>query len=78
MQTSDAVSRNGLKNTPLHAATAGKHSVVALRLLKYGANEQISDAGGYTPATIASENKLDEVVTAMAARRVDRTREPRT
>jgi uncharacterized protein len=64
-----AVSRNSLKNTALHAATAGKHSSVALCLLEHGADDQISDAGGYSPAKIASENQLDAVVAAMAQRR---------
>lgn len=64
-----AVSRNSLKNTPLHAATAGKHSAVALRLLEHGADDQINDAGGYSPARIASENQLDAVIAAIAAKR---------
>ena len=64
-----AVSRNSLKNTPLHAATAGKHSAVALCLLGHGADDQVNDAGGYSPEKIASENHLDAVLAAMAARR---------
>jgi uncharacterized protein len=64
-----AVSRNSLTNTPLHAATAGKHAAVALRLLEHGADDQINDAGGYSPAKIASENQLDAVMAAIAARR---------
>lgn len=58
-----AVSRNSMANTPLHAATAGQHSDVALVLLDHGASASALDAGGYTPRQIASQNGLDEVVT---------------
>ena len=54
-----AVSRNGLENTPLHAATAGKHTEIALLLLKHGANPDTVDAGGHSARRIAAENKLD-------------------
>jgi len=57
-----AVSRNTLTNTPLHAATAGKHTDVALLLIEHGANGQTTDAGGYTPAQIATQNGLADVV----------------
>jgi ankyrin repeat protein len=63
-----AVSRNSLGNTALHAATAGKHSDVALLLLESGADDLVPDAGGHTANRIASENKLTAVVEAMAAR----------
>ena len=62
-----AVSRNGLTNTPLHAATAGKHSEVALLLLAHGAKADVADAGGYTPRQIATQNKLGAVMESMAA-----------
>jgi uncharacterized protein len=64
----NAVSRNSLKNTALHAATAGKHADVALLLLERGADDQVTDGGGYTAKTIASENKLTAVVEAMAVK----------
>ena len=64
-----AISRNGMKNTPLHAATAGKHTDVALLLLSRGADARTVDAGGYTPEKIASENQLQSVLDAIAARR---------
>lgn len=57
-----AVSRNSMANTPLHAATAGRHPEIALLLLEYGASGSALDAGGYTPREIASQNGLDEVV----------------
>lgn len=61
-----AVSRNGLKNTPLHAATAAKHVEVALLLLDYGADPDAPDAAGFTPAQIAAENQLHQVLEAIA------------
>ncbi len=63
-----AVSRNALTNTPLHAATAGKHSEVALLLLENGAQTDTVDAGNYTPLQIATQNKLTAVVEAMSAK----------
>ena len=64
-----AVSRNSLENTPLHAATAGKHSEVALQLLEAGADPDVLDAGGHSAELIAIENRLPDVVAAIAARR---------
>jgi len=61
-----AVSKNSLANTPLHAATAGKHTDVALLLLEHGADALRADAGGYTPLDIARQNQLDSVVAAMS------------
>jgi ankyrin repeat protein len=61
----NAVSRNSMTNTPLHAATAGKHSAVALLLLGHGASSHAIDAGGYTPLQIAEQNGLAEVVEAI-------------
>ena len=64
-----AVSRNSLENTPLHAATAGKHSDVALQLLEAGADPDVLDAGGHSAELIAIENRLPDVVAAIEARR---------
>ena len=61
-----AVSRNAIKNTPLHAATAGKHPEVALLLLGHGADPLTPDSGGYTPLEIARQNELTSVVAAIA------------
>ena len=61
-----AVSRNSLANTPLHAATAGKHSDVALRLLAAGADPRTPDSGGHSAERIAIENDLSEVIAAIA------------
>ena len=64
-----AVSRNTLANTPLHAATAGKHSDVALLLLDAGAEPHTLDSGGHTPERIASENQLTAVLRAIDGKR---------
>jgi ankyrin repeat protein len=63
-----AVSRNSLTNTPLHAAAAGKHTEIALLLLAHGAKSDPADAGGYTPLQIATQNQLEAVAEAIAAR----------
>jgi ankyrin repeat protein len=66
-----AVSTNALKNTPLHAATAGKHSEVALLLIARGADLKAADAGRHTPLHIAAENALADVVRALVAAGAD-------
>ena len=64
-----AVSHNGLKNTPLHAATAGRHTEVALALVRAGSDASAVDAGGYTPLQIATQNGLDAIVEAISGSR---------
>lgn len=64
----NVVSRNSLMNTPLHAATAGKHPLVALLLIERGAGAHAADSGGYTPLQIATQNGLEDVVAALRAR----------
>ena len=60
-----AVSQNGMRNTPLHAAAAGRHADIALLLIRRGAAIDVLDAGGYTPLRIAQENGLTDVVAAL-------------
>ena len=60
-----AVSRNSMRNTPLHAAVAGRHADIALLLIRRGAATGVTDAGGYTPLRIAQENGLADVVNAL-------------
>ncbi len=67
-----AVSQNSLTNTPLHAATAGKHPDVALLLLENGARSDAIDAGGYTPLQIATQNQLKTVVERITGQNVGR------
>lgn len=63
-----AVSRNSLQNTPLHAATAGRHTGIALMLIDRGASAELRDGGGFTARQIASENQLVEVLNAIDRR----------
>ena len=64
-------SRNSLENTPLHAATAGQHSDVALLLIARGADVHATDAARHTPLHIAAENGLEDVVRALIAAGAD-------
>ncbi|MEO5894173.1 MAG: ankyrin repeat domain-containing protein [Vicinamibacterales bacterium] len=66
-----AVSRNSLANTALHAATAGKHSEVALLLIARGADVSAVDSARHTPLHIAAENDLRDVVRALRAAGAD-------
>ena len=63
-----AVSRNGMRNTPLHAAAAGRHGGIALLLLEHGADGLVPDAGDYSARAIAEQNGLADVVAAIDAR----------
>jgi len=66
-----AASKNSLANTPLHAATAGKHSAVALLLIARGADVHAVDSARHTPLHIAAENDLQDVVRALRAAGAD-------
>lgn len=60
-----AVSRNSLRNTPLHAALAGRHTDVAILLVERGGDVHAQDAGRHTPLHIAAENGLLDAVRAL-------------
>lgn len=66
-----AISRNALKNTALHAAIAGGHADVALMLIEGGARVNVADAGGHTPLHIAAEGGHVQVARALLARGAD-------
>jgi ankyrin repeat protein len=67
----DAISRNSIRNTALHAAAAGGNSAVALCLIDRGADVTIGDGGRHTPLHIAAENGLADVVRALLNRGAD-------
>ena len=67
----NAISTNSLRNTALHAATAGQHGDPALLLIERGADVHATDAGGHTPLHIAAENGLADVVKALVAAGAD-------
>jgi ankyrin repeat protein len=60
-----AVSRNSLRNTPLHAALAGSHTDVGILLISRGGDVNATDAGRHTPLHIAAENGLIDAVKAL-------------
>ena len=71
MQARDVrVSRNCIRNTPLHAAIAGGHSAIAL-LLSIGAPTSGAGRRRHTPLHIAAENGLTDVVRALLTRGAD-------
>jgi ankyrin repeat protein len=65
------LSRNALRNTPLHAAVAGGHVDVSLLLIEAGADVNVRDAGGHTPFHIAAEGGYLPVARALFARGAD-------
>jgi ankyrin repeat protein len=67
----NAVSRNALRNTPLHAAVAGGHVEVSLLLINAAADVNVADAGGHTPFHIAAEAGYVPVARALFERGAD-------
>ena len=51
-----AYSKNGMGNTALHAAMAGRHSVLARRLVTAGADVNARDSAGWIPLHHAAYN----------------------
>jgi len=66
-----ARSRNQNANTPLHAALAGHHTMVAGLLLGADADVNASDAGGWRPLHIAAANNDLDSIKALIAQGAD-------
>lgn len=66
-----AISKNSIRNTPLHAAVAGGHVAPALWLIEQGADVNAADGGGHTPLHIAAEAGYVPVVKALLDRGAD-------
>jgi ankyrin repeat protein len=66
-----AVSRNALRNTPLHAAIAGGRVDVSLMFIERGASLAAADAGGHTPLHIAAEGGYLPIARALLERGAD-------
>ncbi|HEX4229880.1 MAG TPA: ankyrin repeat domain-containing protein [Bryobacteraceae bacterium] len=52
----EARSTNAMKNTPLHAASAGRHIATLRLLLEHGANANATQEGGWTALHAAAQN----------------------
>lgn len=60
-------SRNAMKNTPLHAAAAGRNVEAVRALLEHGANVNARQEGGWTALHAASQNGDAEMVRLLIA-----------
>jgi len=63
----DAVSKNAMKNTPLHAAAAGGKTALVLLLLRRGADPNVRQDGGWTALHSAAQAGNREMVEALLA-----------
>jgi ankyrin repeat protein len=66
-----ARSRNPNGNTPLHAALAGNHKLVAGLLIGAGADVNAADAGGWRPLHLAAANNNLDAMKALIAQGAD-------
>jgi ankyrin repeat protein len=64
----NARSRNGLANTALHAALAGRRHEVAALLLAHGADPRATQRGGWTPLHQAADHGDRALIEALLAR----------
>lgn len=67
----DVRSTNAMKNTPLHAAAAGRKFDSVRLLLKEGANPNASQEGGWTALHAAAQNGDREIVELLLANGAD-------
>jgi hypothetical protein len=69
----DAVADNPMRIQPLHAATAGRHREIALRLIAAGAQLDGRQQHGWTPLLAAADHGDAELVEALLAAGADPT-----
>jgi ankyrin repeat protein len=69
----DAVADNPMRIQPLHAATAGRHREIALRLIAAGAQLDGRQRHGWTPLLAAADHGDADVVEALLAAGADAT-----
>jgi ankyrin repeat protein len=63
----DARSTNAMKNTPLHAAAAGRKGQLVRLLLEHGAQVNATQEGGWTALHAAAQNGDREIVETLLA-----------
>ena len=66
-----ARSRNNNGNTPLHAALAGNHKMVAGLLIGRGGDVNATDAAGWRPLHLAAANNNIDAIKALVAQGAD-------
>src|SRR5262249_62270999 len=66
-----ARSRNSNGNTPLHAALAGNHKMVAGLLIGRGGDVNATDAAGWRPLHLAAANNNLDALKALIAQGAD-------
>ena len=66
-----ARSRNAMKNTPLHAAAAGRSTEAVAVLLSHGAAVNARQHGGWTPLHAAAQNGNTEMIAMLLAHGAD-------
>jgi len=69
----DAVADNPMRIQPLHAATAGRHREIALRLIAAGAQLDGRQRHGWTPLMAAADHGDTELAEALLAAGADAT-----
>jgi ankyrin repeat protein len=68
-----AKSQNGMGNTPLHAALAGRHTDASYLLIEAGANPNIQDSSGWTPLHLAAANGMKPMVELLLSKGADKS-----
>ncbi len=67
----NARSTNPMRNTPLHAAAAGRHAALVKLLIDHGANVNAQQHGGWAPIHAVAQNGDVESATALVAAGAD-------